>query len=141
MPGETQPSMHDLVGVNGPARRQRLKPGLNCGPIALGKLGNVDSRANDMQPDAIVLGGGLGAVGEPRVRDHKGLVSADLLTDLLKQHDFRLVNLCRCSPFRVGDIDVRDNLATNLPVEVNLVRILGEAYSRSIRDPLGDDRL
>jgi len=114
--------------------RYRFKARLNRRPIALGELGNVEVRSNNVQGDSFVFSGRDRTRCETDVRDHERLVGGDLLADMLKQHDIGLTHPSGPSPFRICDIQVQSHLIAALPVEINLMLVFSKTRPSGIRD-------
>jgi len=76
-----------------------------------------------VQCDSVILRDGNCPRRKAGASNHDGLVGTDLLFDLLKQQDVRLINFVCCPPFGVGNMEVRGELVTSLPVEVDLMPV------------------
>lgn len=78
-------------------------------PITNWQRFKFDGGSHNMQCDSMVLASCQSPFRESDAGEHKGLVRANVLTDLLKQQDVWLVDLLACSPLCIGNIEVLGN--------------------------------
>lgn len=87
-----------------------------------------------MESDAFIFGNGYGTSCEADTSHHKALVRGDILADLLQEHYVTLINLFRCPPLCVSYVQIKGQLATGFPLEVDLVHVHREPRSLRVGD-------
>src|SRR5437773_4715553 len=96
--------------------------------------GRIQVWPHDMERDSFVLCHGSCATSESNVRNYKCFVGADVLADLLEKQHVRLVHELLSSPFRIRNIEILGNRTPSLPIQVDLMLVLGQVLSFRVRD-------